>query len=209
MPRHLRNGLAVLLRHIRWSFGRESSGETTSKDDGQEWSFEPVKNLYAPQLDVPVKLANGQAQTKPAQRDKRRELVVAMAALLGVINRQTLDWIVTKMFASSDPPMHLLARGLKAMWNPDKRGRASALDRDLQLACLVHVEVVTLRASGMEEDNIRDRAADIVLDGLEGLSPETGPQMRTRLMEIYRDNEARVQEIWLEMEATGLTHPST
>lgn len=131
-------------------------------------------------------------------------MVVAMAALLGLTNRESLDWIVTRMSASSDPLMHSLARGLKAMWNPDK-SRASALDRDLQLACVLHVEIVTLRAAGMEEDKIRDRAADIVLEGLKGLSPEKGPHVRTRLMEIYRDNEERVQEIWLELEASGIT----
>jgi hypothetical protein len=202
MSRPLRRRLAALGRHLRGIFGRDLSNQPTSQDDAQEWFFEPVKDIDAQR----GKLANGQALARAAHGDERHELLVGMAALLGIKNRETLNWIVTRMLASSDPPMHSLARGLKAMWDPDKQGRSGALDRDLQLACLLHIEILTMRASGLEEDTMRDRAADIVLGRLKGLSPETAPHVRTRLMEIYRANEARVQEIWLEMQDFGFTH---
>jgi hypothetical protein len=201
MSRQFRSGVAVLLRYLRGHFGRQSLDQPNSEDDVQEWLFEPVTALKSLSR---AQLANGPVQNGVVQ-GKRHELIVAMTALLGITSRETLDWIVTKMLASSDPAMHSLARGLKAMWDPDKKGRRGALDRDLQLACLVHVEILALRSSGMEDGNIRDRAADMVLGRLKGLNPEKGPHVRNRLTEIYRANEARVQEIWLEMEAFGFT----
>jgi hypothetical protein len=198
MSPQLRNRLARILRHIRGYFGHELSNQPESEDDVHEWFFEPANDLTHK-----VKLASSGPPDKAAQGEQRHEIVVGMTALLGITSRDALDWIVTRMLASSDPAMHSLARGLKAMWDPDKKGRGGTLDRDLQLACLVHVEILTLRASGIDEDSVLDRAVDTVLHRPKGVSPEKSLHARTRLTEIYRDNEARVQEIWLEMEAFG------
>ena len=48
------------------------------------------------------------------------------------------------------------------------------------------------------EHDIRGRAAEIVRDRLLAANPETRPALRKRLLEIYRENEPRVLEIWPE-----------
>jgi len=202
LSQQFRNWVRVLLRPVRALFGQDLADPPKPADNIREWFFEPANNLTHN-----VALATGGPPASAPGGEERHELVVAMTALLGVTSRETLEWIVTRMLVSRDPAMHSLARALRAMWNPDKKDRA--LDRDLQLACLFHIEVLNLRAGGMEEDNIRDRAADIVLDRLKGMSPDKTRQVRTRLMEIYRDNEVRVQVIWLDMEAFGFTASAT
>lgn len=122
MSRYIRNGLAVFLGHIRGFFRREWSDQPDPEDDIREWLFEPANDLTHN-----VKSAGGRPLAIAAPGEKRHELIVAMTALLGVTSRETLDWIVTRMLASTDPAIHSLARGLKAMWIPARRAVVTAL----------------------------------------------------------------------------------
>ena len=198
----VRNHLASLLLYVQRRFGRELLDQPASGGYDQEWSFEPVTDH---KVALEVKVANGRAH-KTAQGEKRHEIIVA-SALLGISSRESRDWIVTRMLGSSDSTMHSLARGLKRMWDPNKGGRNGVPERYL-IACLVHSEIHAVRARGAGEDDICGRAVDIVLDHrLKAATPVESLALRKRLLEIYQENEERVQEIWLEMEAFELPEP--
>jgi hypothetical protein len=196
MPEGLRNHLASLMQSLRTRFGHVEGQDEGPEEEG--WSL-----TAADELKVPLDARGANAQAPLAGR--RHEIVIATAALLGVSTRETRDWIVARMRLSRDPAMHSLARALNRMWDSEQAGRRGAAERNLQIACLIHAEVLTLRATGAGEHDIRGRAADIVRERLMAANPDKSPALRRRLVEIYRENEPRVLEIWPEMEALLLT----
>jgi hypothetical protein len=199
MPGTLRKRLAGLLPVFPRRLAAEwlEGPQVDTADD--DWAL-----ASADALKVPLDVRHTKGEATAPLAEKRHEIVVATAALLGIGTRETRDWVAGKMLASPDPAMHSLARGLRRMWQAEETGRRGAAERNLQIACLIHAEVLTLRATGAAEHDIRGRAAEIVRDRLMAANPETRPALRKRLLEIYRENEPRVLEIWPEMEALVL-----
>ena len=201
MPGRLPKRLASLLPFLGGRSGREwlEGPEVEAQDD--DWAL-----ASADALKIPFEIVHAKHREKAGAplAEKRAEIVVATAALLGIGTRETRDWIAARMLASHDPAMHALARGLKRMWQAAETGRRGAAERNLQIACLIHAELLTLRAAGAAEHDVRGRAADIVRDRLTAANPDKSPVLRKRLLEIYRENEPRVLEIWPEMEALVL-----
>ena len=192
--RRLASLLPFLPRRVqaKWLEGPEVDAE------GEDWALASADALNVP-LDTSA--ARRRAETGAPLAERRAEMVIATAALLGIGTNETRDWIATRMLASPDPAMHALARGLRRMWQAEATGRRGPAERNLQIACLIHAELLALRAAGAAEHDIRGRAAEIVRDRLMAANPETRPALRKRLLEIYRENEPRVLAIWPEMEA--------
>jgi hypothetical protein len=198
MPANLRKHLASLLPFLAGRLGaRWLEGPEVDAGD-EDWALTSAEALNVP---LDPRHARGRAEASAPLAEQRAEMVVATAALLGICTPETRDWIAMRMLASPDPAMHSLARGLKRMWQAAETGRRGAAERNLQIACLIHAELLTLRDSGASGHDIRGRAAEIVRDRLLAANPETRPALRKRLLEIYRENEPRVLEIWPEMEA--------
>ena len=199
----LRKRLAGLLPSLPRRFGPRHAeaewldGPAVDAED-EDWALASADALKVP---LDVRHARERGEAAPPLAEQRHEIVVATAALLGVGTPETRDWIAARMLASPDPAMHSLARGLRRMWEAAETGRRGAAERNLQIACLIHAEILMLRATGAAEHDIRGRAAETVRDRLMAANPETRPALRKRLLEIYRENEPRVLEIWPEMEA--------
>jgi hypothetical protein len=198
MPGKFTRYLASLLPFRARRFGAKwlEGPEVDAADD--DWALASADALNVP---LDTRAARRHAEASAPLAEKRAEMVIATAALLGIGTAETREWVAARMLVSPDPAMHALARGLRRMWQADAAGRRGAAERNLQIACLIHAEILGLRAAGATGHDIRGRAAEIVRDRLLAANPETRPALRKRLLEIYRENEPRVLEIWPEMEA--------
>lgn len=126
-----------------------------------------------------------------------------------MISRDTLTWVREKVQNSTDPAMRDVVPVLQAMVERGRRGAPRADERNLQIACLLHAEILEMRSAGVREYDIRGRAAHIVRASLESANPGKRVPTQKRLLEVYRANEASVQRIWPEIEAFLLNQTST
>ena len=196
-----REHLASLLERFR-SLSIRKVPETTFAPEDEDWAFTSSDELKV----SPVRLAEPgkRARVQVVQGPRAHEIIAATAAVLGFCTPASLGWLAKQMRASSDPRMPPLAGCLEKMLEQDNEGKRRVDARLLQTACLIHAEILAMRAEGIvSEQESRVQAAEIVRARLKAGNPGRRVISGKRLLAIYRENEVRVLEIWPLIEHFG------